>query len=599
MARKRWRIRPHDSERISFLERAAGVAPVVAQMLLCRGIEDPDIAREFLSAKLTSLRDPHDLPGATAAAEMIWQAVQEQKSIAIYGDYDVDGISGTSILLQLLKLLGAKVSYYIPNRLSEGYGLNAEALRKLAAAGTQMVITVDCGIANVEQARTAQELGLQLIVTDHHEFADELPDAAALVHPRLPGTEYPFDGLCGAGVAFKLAWAVCQVACGSERVRADMREYLLQALVFATLGTIADVVPLLDENRILVRHGLVGLKERPSVGLRSMLRIMQLDDGRNLRGSDVGFGIGPRINAAGRLGQARLAVELLTTKDEARADELARYLDELNGTRQSLERSIYLAANKQATEEFDPEADPALVLAGRGWHAGVIGIVAGRLAEKFHRPVVLLSLDELGVKPAVGSCRSVAGFNLHEALSACAHHFVGFGGHAAAAGVTIEASKIDAFRAEFMEVAADRIRAEQRVAELHIDAETPLSVLTLKALGQLDQLEPFGEGNARPLLCTTGVRLVGAPRKIGGGERHLKLKLSQYGVDLAGIAFGGGEWAEEIASHGDALAVAFHPMVNHFRGRRSVELEVVDWKPESEVAELAMVNGAEQNGGVS
>jgi single-stranded-DNA-specific exonuclease len=221
----------------------------------------------------------------------------------------------------------------------------------------------------------------------------------------------------------------------------------------------------------------------------------------------------------------------------------------------------------------------------------VIGIVAGRLAEKFHRPVVLLSLDELGVKPAVGSCRSVPGFSLHEALSNCSHHLVGFGGHAAAAGVTIAEKYIDAFRAEFFEVAADRIRAEQRIAELQIDAETPLSVLTLKALGQLDQLEPFGQGNARPLLCTTGVRLIGAPRKIGGGERHLKLQLSQYGVNLSAIAFGGGEWAEEIAACGDALAVAYHPMVNHFRGRRSVELEIVDWKPESEIAELAMTNG--------
>ncbi|MDA7977217.1 MAG: single-stranded-DNA-specific exonuclease RecJ [Pirellulales bacterium] len=597
MTRKRWRIRPHDSERISQLERATGVSPVVAQMLLCRGIDCPNAAREFLSAKLTSLRDPNDLPGARAAAEAIWQAVKEDRQITIYGDYDVDGISGTSILLQLLKLLGAQVNYYIPNRLSEGYGLNDEALRKLAAGGTQLIVTVDCGIANVEEARTAHELGVQLIVTDHHEFSTDLPEAAALVHPRLPGTDYPFASLCGAGVAFKLAWSLCQVVCGSERVRSDMREFLLQALVFATLGTIADVVPLLDENRILVRHGLVGLKERPSMGLASLMRVMKLDNGRTLKGTDIGFGIGPRINAAGRLGQARLAVELLTTREQARADELAQYLDELNGTRQSLERSILLAANKQAAEEFDPEADPALVLAGRGWHAGVIGIVAGRLAEKYHRPVVLLSLDELGVKPAVGSCRSVPGFNLHQALGECAHHLVGFGGHAAAAGVTIEEKKIDAFRAEFLEVAADRIRAESRVPELHIDAETPLSVLTLKALGQLDQLEPFGQGNARPLLCTTGVRLIGTPRKIGGGERHLKLQLSQYGVNLAGIAFGGGEWAEEIASNGDALAVAYHPMVNHFRGRRSVELEVVDWKPESELAELMTTGAGEQTEG--
>lgn len=517
MTRKIWRIHPHDSERISFMERAAGVSPVVAQMLLCRGIEAPDVAREFLLAKLTNLRDPQLLPGIPAAAEALCQAVRDGKHITIYGDYDVDGISGTSILLQLLKLLKAKATYYIPHRLSEGYGLNSEALRKLAAGGTQVVVTVDCGIASVAEAETARELGLQLIVTDHHELASSLPLAAAIVHPRLPGTDYPFAGLCGAGVAFKLAWAVCQLVSGSDKVRPEMREYLLQALSFATLGTIADVVPLLDENRVLVRHGLVSLKERPTVGLRAMMQVMELDALPKLRCSDIGFGIGPRINAAGRLGQARLAVELLITQDPARAEELARYLDELNGTRQSLERSIYLAANKQATEDFDPAAEPALVLAGRGWHAGVIGIVAGRLAEKFHRPVVLLSLDELGVKPAVGSCRSVPGFDLHAALSECSHHFLGFGGHAAAAGVTIEDSKIDAFRTEFLEVVAGQMRPEQRIGELTIDAETPFSVLTLKAIDQLDQLEPYGAGNARPLLCTTGVRLAGTPRKIGGG----------------------------------------------------------------------------------
>ena len=459
---KQWRIHAHDSARIDALARSARISPVVARLLICRGLHDPVQVRSFLEPKLSSLREPGELPGVEAAAERITAAIQARQRIVIYGDYDVDGMSATSLLVGCLKLLGADVGYYVPHRLEEGYGLNHQALRSLASQGARLVITVDCGVASVSEAETAREIGLELVITDHHEFGEQLPPAAAIVHPRLPGSNYPFAGLSGSGVAFKLAWALCQQASGAKKVGERMKEYLLSAIGLAALGTVADVVPLVDENRVLVQHGLASLKQRPGLGIAALMRLAELDKKPRLDSDDIGFTIAPRLNAAGRLGQAQLGVELLSTTSPERANALAEYLSELNGSRQSLERSIYLAANKQAQEEYDVDQDSALVLADRGWHPGVIGIVAGRLAEKFHRPVVLVALDELGVKPGVGSARSVPGFNLHEALANCTQHLLSHGGHAAAAGLKIDETNLDAFRSDFCEYAASGISAEQR-----------------------------------------------------------------------------------------------------------------------------------------
>lgn len=583
---KRWRIHPHDSARISLLAQAAGISPVVARLLICRGLVDPVQARNFLDPKLTALRDPSELPGVPAAVERISAAIAGRERIVVYGDYDVDGMTATSLLVGCLKLLGADAGYYVPHRLDEGYGLNRDALKTLASQGAKLVITVDCGIASVGEAAAAREAGLSLIITDHHQPGAELPAAAAIVHPGLPGTAYPFAGLSGAGVAFKLAWALCQQASGSKKVGEAMKNFLLSAVGLAALGTVADVVPLIDENRVLVQHGLASLKERPGLGLAALMKLTELDRKPRLDAEDIGFTIGPRLNAAGRLGQAQLGVELLTTTSPDRATALAEYLNELNGSRQSLERSIYLAANKQAQEQFDAEGDAALVLADRGWHAGVIGIVAGRLAEKYHRPVVLVSFDELGLKPGVGSARSVPGFNLHEALAACSQHLISHGGHAAAAGLKIEESRLEHFRADFCEQAAGAIAHEQRVAELWIDAEVGFGELTLPVVSDLEKLAPFGNSNPRPLLCASGITLAGPPQKIGGGGRHLALKLSQNGLAIRGVAFGGGDWADELAAVEGPLSLAFRPVINEFRGRRSVELQIADWQAGQPAAAL-------------
>ncbi len=578
MPQKRWRIQPHDPGRVADLARALRVPPLVAQLLIGRGWSEPARAREFLEAKLNSLREPGELPGAALAAQRLVAAVRDGRRIVVYGDYDVDGMSAAAILWQCLKLLGGDVGFYVPNRLDEGYGLNDEALRNLAQQGAKLIVTVDCGIASAAEAQTARQLGLELIITDHHEFGPALPEAAALVHPRLPGHAYPFGGLSGAGVALKVAWAACQEAGQAKKVGESMRSFLMQAVGLAALGAVADVVPLTDENRVLVRHGLVSLKQRPSVGLAALMKCTGLDKKPRLDAEDVAFTLGPRLNAAGRLGQAQLGVELLTTASPDRARDLAEYIDQLNGSRQSLERSILLAASKQVKEQFDPEHNSALVLAGRGWHVGVIGIVAGKLAEKHHRPVVMLALDELGARPAVGSARSIRGFDLHRALDACSHHLVGFGGHAAAAGLKIEERAIDDFRADLCEHAAGEIDRDMLLPELTIDGEAALASLTYEAVSQIDQLGPFGHGHPRPLFCTSDAELVEPPKRIGGGGHHLSLRLAQHGHKMRAVAFGGGDWADELAEVDGPLSLAFQPIINTFQGRNTVELQVIDWR---------------------
>jgi single-stranded-DNA-specific exonuclease len=581
---KQWRIHPHDADRIASLQRATGIPAVVAQLLVCRGITDPLQAKSFLDPKLSDLRAPELLPGCREAAIRIHEMVRAGRPIVVYGDYDVDGMTGTAILWRCLRLLGAEVSYYTPHRIDEGYGLNAEAIRSWGGGRAAMLITVDCGIAGVAEAELARELGLELIITDHHEPGPRLPAATAIVHPFLPGQDYPFAGLSGAGVAFKLAWAICQQADGAQKVSPRMRDFLLQAVGMAALGTVADVVPLVDENRVLVRHGLDSLARCPTLGLATLMEVAKVQprkspDGKlHLDSDDVAFALAPRLNAAGRLGQPELAVELLITERADRARELALYIDQLNVSRQTLERSTQLAAAKQIKEQFNPAEDAAIVLADRGWHPGVIGIVAGRLAEKQHRPVVLISWDQLGTRPGIGSARSIPGFDLHAALASCDEYLISHGGHAAAAGLRIAEGQFEGFRTAFHEVAAAEIGQHQRQADLWIDAEAPLSAFTLQAVAQIERLGPFGQHNARPLLCTSGAILEGAPRPIGAGGRHLSLRLSQHGVTFRAVAFGGADWAEELNAATRPIDVAFRPVINSYQGRRNVELHLVDWR---------------------
>lgn len=580
---KVWRIAPHDEGCVRELSRGLRISPLLAQVLLSRGYATCDDARAFLGTKLTDLHDPELLPGISQAADRLVAAIRSGRRITIYGDYDVDGVTATSLLWHCLKLAGANVDYYIPHRLEEGYGLNCDALRQLYDEDPRrLVVSVDCGITSCTEAALANDLGLELIVTDHHQFAEQLPAATVVVHPRLPGT-YPFGDLCGAGVAFKLAWAICARLGDGKRASPRMREFLLSAVGLTAIGTVADVVPLIGENRILVRYGLASLIERSNAGLKALLQIAGLDGNREFQAEDIGYALAPRINAAGRLGQARLAVELLTTDNPERATALADYLDELNRNRQTVERRMFKEAKELVAENPHWENDHALVLAHHEWHAGVIGIVANRVAEHFQKPTVLIALNRQ-TRIGQGSARTFAGFNLHAGLAACGRHLETFGGHHAAAGLKISADGIEAFREEFSRYVRENHQARESDGELRIDAEVRLADVSHRAVFELDQLGPFGSSNPRPIFAASSVELAETPRKMGQGEQHLSLKVRQFGTVLRAIAFGRGEWADRIAAQQVPFSICFQPIINRFRGQENVELQLIDWQPAAAVS---------------
>ncbi|MDB5387151.1 MAG: recJ [Planctomycetaceae bacterium] len=578
---KPWRFLPYDSGRVKDLCAQLKISPLLAQVLSARGFEEERPALAFLNSKLNELHDPELLPGVPLAADLIVAAMQAKRRITIYGDYDVDGVTATSLLWHCLKLAGATVDYYIPSRLEEGYGINSDAIRKLHAEDPQrLLVSVDCGICSVVEAALAKEIGLELIITDHHQFGDELPDALVLVHPRLPNTSYPFGDLCGAGVAFKLAWAICQRLGDGKKASPRMREFLISAVGLAAVGTVADVVPLLGENRILVRYGLTSLPEKASLGLKALMKIAGFEGKSELQAEDIAFGIAPRINAAGRLGQARLAVELLTTDVPERARTLAEYIDEQNKVRQTVERKVF----KQAKElvEANPEwlNGAAMVLAHAEWHPGVIGIVASRVTEHFQKPAVMIAINQSeGI--GQGSGRTFGSFDLHAGLTACREHLIGFGGHRAAAGMKIAAENIDLFRAAFCAHVTNNHAVLESDLEQRIDGEVRLSDLTLQAIVEMDRLGPFGRDNVRPVFACQGVELAEPPKKMGEGERHLSLMVRQGSRKIRGVSFGHGDWADEInaaVAGGGTISICFAPNINRYQGRENVEMHLIDWK---------------------
>jgi single-stranded-DNA-specific exonuclease len=575
---KVWQLVPHDRAAIERLAGEARISPVVAQLLLNRKLTTAEAALRFLDAPLKGLHPPQSLPGVPDAVERLYRAVEAKKRICVYGDYDVDGVTGTAILLGMFQQLGAPAEFYVPHRLEEGYGVNCEALRQLAASGVQVVVTVDCGIASIEEALLARELGIELIVTDHHEMKDCLPEAAVCVHPRLPGASYPFGGLSGAGVAFKVAWALAVRHCGSEKVTDRLRGHLMGSLCLATLGLVADVVPLQDENRILVRAGLNQLRKEPPLGVRALIESAKVSPNGPIRAEDIAFKLAPRLNAAGRLGCARLVVEMLTTANETRAREVADYLEAQNSQRQTLERKMVQQA-KDLVERDGIDGVAAIVLAHADWHPGVVGIVAGKMAEYTGRPVVLFSLKD---EPEVvsGSGRSIPGFELHEALKACDDLLLGHGGHAMAAGAKIRRDQIDAFRERFQAYAARHFPCGAPPAPcLRLDAEVPLSALTPGLLRDLDKLEPYGADNPKPRFLAGGLELVGEARRIGKDERHLNFRVRQNGTNMRAVAWGMGDRLDELVSQDRKCCVAFTPRVNDWQGNRTIELEVCDFQP--------------------
>jgi single-stranded-DNA-specific exonuclease len=572
----RWRLRPFDPDLVAALSREANVPPLLAQLLLNRGVKDSSGVATFFDRRLTGLHDPETLPGVVEAADRIVSAIRDRRKVVIYGDYDVDGVCGTSILWACLRLAGAEdVDYYIPHRVEEGYGVNADALRKLATEGRAgLIVTVDCGISAVREAKLARELGLELIITDHHMIGPELPEADVLVHPGLPGSRYPFTELCGCGVAFKLAWQICKSFGDGKKASPHLRDFLVRAINLVALATVADVVPLDGENRIFVRHGLRGLLDAgASAGLRALLEVSGLIGQDRLTTGSIGFKLAPRINAAGRLECARKAVELLTTDNAELALELARELDDCNRRRQEVERAIVIEAHQMLDADGTKDRG-AIVLGKVGWHAGVVGIVASRLVDAYHRPSVVVALGEA---VGQGSARSIPGLNLYEAIRACSDGLTAFGGHAAAAGLKLPNGSLPAFAARFDDHCRASIRPEYLRKELVIDAEVPLGSLTTKVVDAIESLEPYGIGNPRPLLLAERVRVVGEPRAVGERKNHLQVRFAQGSVILKGIGWDLAERGRTLVA-GTSCAVVFQPSINTWNGRREVQLEIKDFR---------------------
>ena len=582
MQKKRWVICPPDkcSEQLA---RTLKVSPLLAQVLINRKVCDARAGAVFLSPKLTELIAPEQMPGIKPAVQRLKQAIKNKEKITVYGDYDVDGITGVSILRQILALLGANVDYYIPHRIDEGYGLNPEAVRSLAESGSKVLVTVDCGITAFSSAELARQLGVELIITDHHQPEEQLPEAAAIVHPALEES-YPNQDSAGAMVAFKLAWAIADEFSSGQKLRSDLREFMLNATSLAAIGTVADIVDLRGENRVLTSYGLKVLPACKLCGIQALIDSAGLT-GQGLDSFHIGFRLAPMLNAAGRMGHARLAVELLTSENPARAQQIAEYLKGQNTQRQLCERKIFKQACEMIVERgLDRPERRSIVLARENWHGGVLGIVASRIVETFYRPTVLISTPasdggrrttEDGPCPAQGSARSIPGFPLRSALQACSRHLVKFGGHKMAAGITIEPAKIDQFAAEFEAYAGSNLTQDDVIAKLHIDAVAPLAEFSKDLVGQLQVLGPFGAGNPEPVFATKGVRLACPPRKVGARLDHLQLAITDNSGSVRCIGFSMAQFDKKLLDR-EFFNVAYHPHINTYNGYSNVEFILAD-----------------------
>ncbi len=517
----RWVLPEADTEAVNRLRSELGFNRLTASILARRGLAEPGAALRFLRPGLAELHDPFLLRGMSEAVPRIVQAIRDKQPILLYGDYDVDGTTSVVILTKLLDLAGADSSFHVPHRLRDGYGMHPEVIRDAAARGVKLIVSVDTGIRAAEVVRLARELGVDVIVTDHHLPEADLPPAAAILNPNQPGCDYPEKNLCGAGVAFKLVQGLMRSLEWPENRVNKLTESFLKMVAIAT---IADVVPLTGENRVIVKHGLSGLGSTNNHGLRELLSVAGFGPGQAPTAGQVAFRVAPRINAAGRMANASDVIEMFLTADPIRARGLAMQLHELNQERQEAEQNMIREILERCEAVPVNDSQRALVFAGEGWHRGVVGIVASRLVDRFHRPSFVLGIDpEKGL--AQGSGRSAAGFHLLEALESMPEFFVKFGGHKQAAGLTIEAAKLDQFRERFNAWALERISVDDLRAVREVDAELDLEDLNSDSVGELFELAPFGFGNPAPLFLIRGASAAEEPRVMK--ERHLRLFLRQ------------------------------------------------------------------------
>jgi single-stranded-DNA-specific exonuclease len=535
----------------------------VIKILINRKINTAEKVRSFINPQLEDLSDPFILKGMPKAIDRVTEALKQNEKIMIYGDYDVDGITATALLFLVLNRLGAQVDYYLPNRLTEGYGLSEDGIMLAKGRGISLIISVDTGITAVQEVEFARENGIDCIITDHHETGDILPDAAAIVNPKQDNCPYDAAELSGVGVAFKLAQGLY------KRLGQDLSE-LDRHLDLVALGTSADIVPLLGENRTLTRYGFQQIVRTTKPGLKSLTFVSGLM-GKDIGTGQVVFVLAPRINAIGRLGDAKEAIKLLTTRDEQLAAKIARTLDSENRRRKSIDEATLNQALEQLEEVCDLENDKAIVLASEGWHQGVIGIVASRLVERYHLPAVLIAIDNGEGK---GSARSIPGFHLYEALKHCEDTLIRYGGHKYAAGLTILPENVEKFRVKMKAISKKMLTDEDLIPKLFVDDEIELEQIDSHFVDILESFSPFGPMNMRPIFLTRNLEVVGQPYKVG--KNHLKMKVRKGNAVLDVIGFGFGELVRPLSMRAGTIDMAYVIEYNHWNGVARIQLRVKD-----------------------
>ncbi len=551
-----WVQKEQDEDHVASLSKEAGILPITARILLNRGIASPDEAKKFLEIDTSAYHDPFCLDQMETACDRIKQAISTKEKILIYGDYDVDGMAGTALLVKALRKLGGSPDYWIPNRLQEGYGLNKARVQRAKEEGYSLLITLDNGTTATEEISEAVRLGLDVIVVDHHVPEGQLPPAMAILNPHLPGSAYPFKDLCAAGVVFKL----CEALVGTR-----------EGVELAALATVADIVPLLDENRTIVQEGLDVMNQGLSPGIASLVEVSGLNN-RELTTGHISFLIAPRLNAAGRLGDSTQVVELLLSDDFVMTHDIAQDLHRQNQTRQKIEGQILEQALEKEGSEFE-SSDRVIVLADDRWHPGVVGIVASRLVEKYYRPTVLIALED---GQGRGSGRSIRSFELHKALTECRDDLLAFGGHRYAAGLSIQANKVASLRRHLNDIAERWLEPQDLVPTVRIDEEVSFAETTPKLLDELQRLAPFGFGNPQPLFSTPGLRIVGKPQLVA--NRHLRFAAKHGGIGRSFIAFRRAEWLPPL-SRCSRIDAAYTLERRFTRGDVEIQMILKSWKP--------------------
>ncbi len=558
MNHSRWKILPTAPD--SYLREVSGFPPLIAQLFYNRGLTTPDQVASFIAADEHLCADPMRLPGMHQAIARIYRALLSGENIAVYGDFDADGITATALLVQGLSSLEAKVTPYLPHRVNEGHGLRTGALERLREQGASLIITVDCGITGVAEVKKARRMGLDVVITDHHTPLDEIPQAAAVVDPKLPGSDYPFTELAGVGVAFKLIEALFQ-SLGKE----VPRERLLDLVA---MGTVADIMPLQGENRYLVKQGLRLLNSMPRLGIREMMTQAGLKPG-NLDADTISWVIAPRLNTTGRLDHALPSYQLLMTDSADEACRLSQWLEQKNAERQRMTIGVVADAREKILAEG---ISPILMVADEEYPAGLIGLAAGRLTDEFYRPSVVI---KVGKQQSTGSCRSISEFNILNALNRCQHLFSRFGGHPKAAGFSLPTKKLATLKQSLLETATSELAGVDLRPHLDIDAEVRLAELGGDTMPALQKLAPFGYGNPSPAFLSRRVE-VSDCRTMGAGGEHLRLRLRQDGVVWDGVAFQAGDYRKEVAS---PLDIVYNLEVDHWGGESRLRLNLLDFAP--------------------